>query len=351
MSRLRSVRSFNPMPIGVAFIALVALLFYVAFNLGKLPLLGGGTGYSAAFSEAAGLKNGDDVLVGGVKVGEVQAVALEDTHVRVEFTVEDARVGDDPRLSIGIGTLLGNKFLELAPSDSGRWDPDDQIPLSRTTAPYDIVPAFADLTTTVQQIDTQQLATAFTTLADTFRDAPPHIRGALDGLSRLSTTIASRDQALTELLAHTESVTGVLADRRTQLTRLMGDGSLLLQELDARRQAISELLANTAALAEQLSGLVDDNQEVVGPALEQLRAVSTILADNQHNIEETMRLLYPTTRNLVDTVGTGAYFDGILANVTPVPEIPGLLPRPDPLVGAPRTLGELLGLPPSETVR
>lgn len=345
MKLLRDARSVDPMPIGIAFIALVVLLFYVAFNIGNLPFLGGGTTYSAAFSEAAGLKSGNDVMVGGVKVGEVEKVSLDGQAVRVEFAVEDVRIGDEPRLTIGIGTLLGNKYLDLEPTGDGRWDPEEEIPLESTTAPYDIVPAFADLTETVQEIDTAQVAEAFTTLADTFRDAPPHVRGALDGMSRLSVSISSRDSALSELLTHMESVTGTLAERRTQLTALMGDGSLLLQEIEAREQAISELLVSTSDLSVQLRGLVDDNEAVIGPALTQLRQVTDILVANQAELAEFLDLIYPTTRMLVDTTGAGPWFDGILGGVTPVPEIPGL-PVGLPVPTAPQTLGELLGIPP-----
>jgi phospholipid/cholesterol/gamma-HCH transport system substrate-binding protein len=340
---MRPARSLNPLPIGIGFIALVAVLLYTAMNVGNLPVLGSGTTYSAAFSEAAGLQRGNDVMVGGVKVGDVDKVELEGTHVRVEFSVKGARVGSAPELTIGIGTLLGNKFLDLQPTGEGSWDPDEQIPLERTTSPYDVVEAFADLTTTVQEIDTAQLAEAFTTMADTFRDAPPHLRGALDGLSRMSASISSRDAALSELLAHTESVTQVLADRRTQLTTLMGDGSLLLQEIEVREQEISRLLTATADLSVQLSGVVDDNAAIIGPALAQLRDVTTILEENRANLDEFLQLIYPTTRVLVDTTASGPWFDGILGGVTPIPNVPGLPPLAP--VDAPRTLGDLLGIP------
>lgn len=343
--RLPPARSLNPMPVGLAFIALIAVLVYFAFNLGKVPFVGGGTSYSAAFAEAAGLRAGNDVRVGGVKVGEVEQVSLEGTHVRVDFTVEQARLGEDTRALIDIGTLLGNKYLTIQPAGPGSWDPDEQLPLSRTTSPYDIVPAFAELTGTVQEIDTAQLAQAFTTLADTFRDAPPDVQGALDGLTRLSLTISSRDEALTELLDHAQGLTGVLADSRTQLTRVMGDGSLLLTELDARQEAIHRLLVETAALADQLSGLVDDNQAVIGPALEQLRSVTQILADNDAQLEESLKLLYPTTRNLINAVGTGAWYDAIVQNLIPVPDLPLGLGLPDVVPLVPRTVGDLLATP------
>lgn len=344
---MRSARALDPRPIGAAFLVLVVLAMFTALNVRSLPFVGGGQEFSAAFSEAAGLRAGNDVRVGGVRVGTVEKVSLEGTHVRVDFAVKDVRLTSETRALIDIGTLLGNKYLTIAPGKGDDWDASKQIPLERTTAPYDIVPAFADLTSTVQDIDTAQLAEAFSTMADTFRDAPPHVRGALDGVSRLSATLVSRDEALSKLLDHTEGLTEVLAGRRTELTRLMGDGSLLLQELDARQQAIADLLAATTHLARQLSGLVDDNQAVIGPALRDLKVVGDILAANAENLRKSIELLHPTTRSLIDTVGTGPWYDAILENITFIPNVPGLESTTPVPPGTARNLGELLGVRPA----
>jgi phospholipid/cholesterol/gamma-HCH transport system substrate-binding protein len=348
---VRPARTLNPRPVGIVFLLVVLAAMVAALNVRALPFIGSGTGFSAAFSEAAGLREGNDVRVGGVKVGRVTDVSLEGTHVRVDFAVEEVRLTSETEALIEIGTLLGNKYLTLVPGDGEPLDPDQQIPLAQTTAPYDIVPAFADLTRTVEDIDTAQLAEAFTTLADTFRDAPPHVRGALDGVSRLSETLVSRDAALTELLDHTEGLTEVLAGRRTELTKLMGDGSLLLRELDARQRAIADLLVGTAHLAEQLSGLVDDNAEVIGPVLADLEVVTGILAKNSENLRKSVAMLYPTTRSLIDTVGTGPWYDAILENMTFIPQVPGLDSVTPAAPGVARTLGELLGVTPTEAGR
>ena len=70
------------------------------------------------------------------------------------------------------------------------------IPLSRTASPYDVVQAFADLSSTVDQIDTTQLASSFEVLSQTFADTPAEVRSSLQGLARLSDTISSRDAQL-----------------------------------------------------------------------------------------------------------------------------------------------------------
>ena len=98
--------------------------------------------------------------------------------------------------------MLGRKFLMLtAGRRRGRWSPAAIIPLephhvARSTSP---TPS-SDLSTTVEEIDDEQLAKSFTVLADTFRDTPDEVRASLEGLSRLSRTIASRDAELKALL-------------------------------------------------------------------------------------------------------------------------------------------------------
>ena len=104
----------------------------------------------------------------------------------------------------------------------------------RTVTPFDIYPAFTKLSRTIQDLDTKSLSKSFEVLAQDFQGTPNEVRPVIDGLSRLSDTIASRDAALQELLARTNQVTGTLAARDQDLTQLIRDGNLLLEELNAR---------------------------------------------------------------------------------------------------------------------
>ena len=100
----RPFRDRNPVVIGAISLAVIAGLVLLAFNAQNLPLIGGGTVYRAQFSEAAGLEPDDPVRIAGVKVGQVESLALEDGAVTVEFRVKDAFVGN--RMSAS-GLLLG----------------------------------------------------------------------------------------------------------------------------------------------------------------------------------------------------------------------------------------------------
>ena len=317
--RGRSFASRNPTTIGAIGLVVIGVLLWAAFNAAKLPIIGGGTPYSAIFSEASGLQPNDEVRIAGVKVGTVTGVGLDGPNgkdVKVSFRVKHAFVGDQTQAIIKIKTVLGRNYLELDPAGTAKQRPGSTIPLNRTLTPYDIYPAFSDLTKTVGEIDTSQLGKALETLAQTFADTPAEVRSTLQGLSRLSTTIASRDQALRTLLARANDVTGVLADQDAQISKLITDGNLLLDELNQRKEAIRTLFLNTSALALQSSGLVADNQKTLQPALDQLHGVLSILTKNLDNIDRSLALLAPFYRVFANTLGNGRWFDTYVQNLS-----------------------------------
>jgi virulence factor Mce-like protein len=310
-------RDRNPVTIGAVSLGVIVLLVFLAFNAQNLPLIGGGTVYKAQFSEAAGLQPDDPVRVAGVKVGQVESLALEDGAVMVEFRVKDAFVGDRSEAAIKIETVLGAKYLALVPRGSGELDPDDAIPLERTASPYDVVEAFADLSSTIDDIDTAQLASSFEVMAETFAETPDEVRTSLQGLARLSDTIASRDAQLGQLLSATRQVTQVLADRNGEFTQLIIDSNTLLQEVQERRELIDAILTHTQELSTQLSGLVADNRAALTPALQQLSTVTDILSRNRAALGQTVANLAPFVRVFTNTLGNGRWFDSFVENLIP----------------------------------
>ncbi|SDN76869.1 MCE family protein [Lentzea jiangxiensis] len=311
------MKTTNPIRTGAISLTLIALVLLAAFYSDDLPIVGGGTSYAADFSEAAGLVPGNEVRVAGVKVGKVTKVKLHGDRVRVTFKVKDAWVGDRTTAMIRIKTLLGQKFVALDPQGSQPLSPGTPIPKERTLAPYDVNEAFNGLATTVGQIDTKQLADSFTVLSDTFRNSPEHVRGALDGLSALSKTISSRDEQLAKLLDNTRQLTKTLADRNAEFEKLLSDGNLLLGELRKRREAISALLTGTRDLSRELGGLVQDNQNQLKPALEQLGRVTGVLERNQENLDRSLALMAPFYRVFANTLGNGRWFDTYICGLLP----------------------------------
>jgi phospholipid/cholesterol/gamma-HCH transport system substrate-binding protein len=307
----------NPVAVAVAGLAILALISLLAYFANDLPVIGGGTGYTAYFAEAAGLQPGNEVRVAGVKVGRVTGVSLDGSKVAVTFTVKGAWVGNATTAAIKIKTLLGDKYLALDPMGSGPQQPSQPIPLARTTSPYDVVQAFSGVGQEISQIDTARLTKSLQTLSDAFSTTPPYVRKALTGLADLSESVASRDKQVTSLLAGTRKLTGTLASQDARFTALLRDGNLLLSELRQRESAIHSLLVTSQSLATQLSGLVADNQAQLGPALQALDQVTNVLEQNQANLKRALALAGPYYRLLGNTLGNGRWFDSYICGLVP----------------------------------
>ncbi|MFI0404619.1 MCE family protein [Actinomadura sp. 3N508] len=317
MKRMKPLRERNPIAVAAAGIAVLLALGALAFRADDLPVIGGGTTYSAYFSEAAGLKDGQEVRVAGVKVGKVTGVALAGNKVKVTFRVKDTWVGDATRANIMIKTLLGSKYLQLDPLGARPQDPARPIPLDRTVSPYDVTTAFEDLGRTFDRLDTARLASSLQTISTTFEDTPASVRVALKGVSALSTTIASRDAELARLLAGTKKLSGTLAAQNDQFRTLFKDGNLILDELRRRREAIHALLVGTRRLADELIGLVDDNRWKLQPTLASLNEVTDVLARNQKNLDRTLETAAPYIRVVGNAMGNGRWVDGYLCGTVP----------------------------------
>lgn len=289
-------------------IVIVAMLA-LAFNAKRLPFIGNGPTYYAVFTDASGLAPGEEVRVAGLKVGTVSSVSIAGTHVRIGFHVKGAAFGPQTTASIEIKSLLGEHYLSLDPKGAGQMKSGATIGTANTTTPFNVVPAFGQLATTVTQINTSQLAKSFETLAKSFSGTGPEVHSTLVGLSRLSNTIASRDQQIQSLIAHTNGVSGAIASRDTQITSLISAANEVLTDLDQRRAAIHQLLVGAQTLSTQLVGLVHDNAKSLHPALVQLRGVVSVLKADDKQLGQTIAAGAPFVRLFVNTIGTGGFFD------------------------------------------
>ena len=311
-------RERNPVVIGAVSLSVIALMILAAFRAQDLPLIGGGDTYYASFTEAGGIKANDEVRIAGVRVGKVQAVELEGDHVRVTFRVKtDSAFGDETHAAIKVKTLLGAMYLALEPAGDGQLEDGSEIPIERTTSPFDVIEAFSGLAETSVDIDTDQLAASLTTLADLTRNTPEEFRSALSGVSALSRNIAERDEQINSLLGNLDRVSKVLDERDQDIIGLMKDSDVLFRALVARRQAVHNLLVSTTTLSKELTALVRQTRADLKPALLKLEEVLEVLNKNEDNIDNSLRLMAPFYRVFANTLGNGPWFDTYIQNMPP----------------------------------
>jgi phospholipid/cholesterol/gamma-HCH transport system substrate-binding protein len=302
------------MRLGAIALVVLVLAMAAAFNLQKFPGFRG-TGYHADFADANGLSQGDMVQIGGVRVGRVNGIEIHSDHVRVNFDVHGAEFGTETKASVEVLNLLGTKFLNLTPDGPGEMESGSTIPISRTRTTYDVVSTLDQLTTTTEQLDTDQLAEALRTLAGTIDASAPEVHESFRGISRLSASIATRNKEIEQLLDHADDVTRLLDQRKEDLVTLMKQGDSVFQELQLRKDAIHRLLVNARQLAVSLKGIADDNRAEIGSALADLHQVTSNLRRQKQQLEDTIHYLGPYASVLINVIGTGPWFDAYVPNL------------------------------------
>ncbi|WP_139331468.1 MCE family protein [Mycobacterium sp. IS-1264] len=306
----------NPVLVGLVGTVIVTCVVIAAFEYNKLPFIKNTNDYSAYFSEAGGIKTGSTVRVSGMGVGRVSEIRLDGTKVRVGFTVrKDIQLGDRTEAAIKTETILGSKMLELTSRGNGSLT--GPIPLERTRSPYDLPDALGDLTTTISGLDTAQLSSALTTLANTFKETPPDLKPALQGVARFSETLNSRDAQLRSLLGNANKVSAVLGKRSQQIASLVANSNALLAALLDERDSLDALMNNLTAVSHQISGLVNDNRTQLKPALDKLNGVLEVLDNRKEDLQRTLPKFKRYAMSFGECLGSGPFFKAYVANLIP----------------------------------
>lgn len=319
----------NPVKVGIAALAGVALFVGLVFNSVAIYQALTRSSYTVRLAEAGGLQSGDKVRLNGAEVGKVDDVRLDGEQVFVKFSIDDVgRLGRGTRASVAAESVLGVRCLSLRPAGPGRMEPGEEIPLERTSSPYDVTNALSTLTRKSADIDKDGLARALDTVSATLHDTPAPLHSALDGVNRVSQTIASRDQELRELLAHAQHVTDLLAQRSGDIVSLVSDGRQLLAELNRRRDVIRDLIVHVTETIEQLHGVVQDNQQELGSTLDELKDTLDLLNRNDKELGAVIDGLNAYAGSLGDAVGGGPWFYAYIANISSLPGALGQVLNP-----------------------
>jgi virulence factor Mce-like protein len=308
----RPLLSWDRTWLGVTAIAVVTVLIG-AMLLVKVADIGYRS-YTARFLQAAALKTGNPVTVAGIPVGEVTGMKLAGDHVEAKLKVRnDVALGQDSRAIIKVTTILGSRYLALQPAGSGSL-PDNTFDLSQTEVPYDLQEALADVTTTYEQVDTDQFARTLGILGEQMRGLPEVVPQALTNTHTLSTIIADRRDQLGSLLKTTELVSTTLRRQQSAIGQLVTQGNDLVGEFVARRASFRALMASLTNLVETLSGIVIDDRPELENLLVNLRELSDMLGKHDDLLRSTLQAGPVALRGMTNATGTGNAVDLNVSN-------------------------------------
>ncbi|MGJ9413179.1 MCE family protein [Aeromicrobium sp. CF4.19] len=297
--------------------------------------------YQARFSDVTGTAKGDDVRIGGVRVGEVEKVEIVDANeALVTFGVEaDTPLTQNTNAQLRFRNLIGQRYMALYQGSEGgteRLQPGSTIPQERTEEALDLnvlLNGFKPVFEALSPEDTNQLAFE---IVQTLQGEAGNVESLLASTSSLTNTLAGRDELIGDVVTNLSQVLDTLGSRDDQLTSTIDNLQALVTGLKQDRNAILGSLDSISTLTEETSGLVSEGREDLTGDVKQLNRLSGNLAkkDNLDTIEKSLQILPIKLEKLGNLASNGSLFNFYVCeldvDITALEDVPVL----DDLLGA-----------------
>jgi phospholipid/cholesterol/gamma-HCH transport system substrate-binding protein len=302
-------------------LALVALLAAVLLCLVLLLNASGGYHVKAIVSDAGQLVKGNEVQVGGVPVGSVDAVKLRDGGRQAELDLSidggEAPLHEGTTLTIRNPSLtdVAGRYVALIPGPNSAPEIKDggEIPTRDTTE-------IVDLDQLLNSLDPHVVAALNQVVrgsAEAARGRGPQLAAALDSLNpalsrsaaalgeldrdqdAFERLVVSSSQVVDTLAAHHAAITAGTTDAGSALRAIAGERRALASALSEAPPTLRRAIPTLASLRPLLSDL--------DPALIEGRPVATGLSRLLPRLRPAavhLRRVLPSVRSLVSSPGT-----------------------------------------------
>lgn len=190
---------------------------------------GGGTKFNAVFSDVTSLNEGDEVRIAGVRVGQVEKIAIvNDNQAEVQFSVSDRDwLPASSIATIRFRNLVGQRYISLSQGEGSQGKKitgGDTLPLSQTRPAVNLTTLF------------NGFKPLFTTLS-------------ADDVNKLSYQIIQVFQGesgtISELVRNTASLTNTVADKDAVIGAVIKNLNDVLDTVNANDKNLDSLIVNT----------------------------------------------------------------------------------------------------------
>jgi phospholipid/cholesterol/gamma-HCH transport system substrate-binding protein len=274
--------------------------------------------YTAVFTDATGLDAGDDVRVGGVRVGEVTGVKVNDAaRAVVSFRVDRQLVlTKGTQAVIRYRNLIGQRYLAL---NQGQGEPEKlpiggEIPLDRTRPALDLTVLFNGFKPLFAALDPHEVNTLAYEIITVLQGEGGTVQSLLAHTASLTSDLADRDEVIGRTIDNLDEVLGVVAERADQLDTLIIQLQRLVAGLAADREAIGGSIGHIADLADSTAGLIGEARPAVREDIAQLGDLATLLNTNSADIERFLDTWPGKISTITRTATYGSWFNFYLCD-------------------------------------
>jgi phospholipid/cholesterol/gamma-HCH transport system substrate-binding protein len=272
--------------------------------------------YSAEFSNATGLKDGQFVRASGVEIGKVKKVRLVGggTRVLVDFAIDRSiPLYQSTTAQIRYLDLFANRYLELKRGEGEGADrvlpPGGFIPLSRTSPALDLDALIGGFKPLFRALDPEKVNTIASAIVTVFQGQGGTINDILDQTAQLTAHIAERDQAIGEVIKNLNVVLDTTVRHRKEFDQTVDNFEKLITGLRNHADPLAAGTANISNAAGTVAELLADNRALLHKEINYLQALQQPLIDQSDQLSDLIHKL-PTALNLIGR-SIGLYGDWV----------------------------------------
>ncbi|MGV0836850.1 virulence factor Mce family protein [Mycolicibacterium thermoresistibile] len=269
------------------------------------------TGYTAIFSSASGLREGQFVRAAGVEVGKVSKVELIDggQKVRVDFNVDRSLpLFDGTTAAIRYLNLIGDRYLELKRGDSDhRLPAGGTIPIERTQPALDLDALVGGFRPLFRALDADKVNNIAESIITVFQGQGGTINDILDNTAELTSTLADRDQAIGEVIRNLNTVLETTVRHQKEFDETIHNFEVLITGLRNRADPIAESTANISNAAGTLADVLAENRPLLADTVDHLEVIQGPLLEQSVELNNVLIQL-PAALKTIGRAG-GVYGD------------------------------------------
>jgi phospholipid/cholesterol/gamma-HCH transport system substrate-binding protein len=263
----------------------------------------------AYFDNSNGVFVGDDVVILGVTVGQIDTIEPQPQRAKIGFWFDDKyQVPANVNAVILSPKLVTSRAVQLTPAYTGGATLADGavIPQSRTAVPVEFDDLRQQLAKLAESLQPTQpggvspLGAFINTTADNLRNQGARIRSTIVKLSQAVSVFNDRRADVYSTVRNLATLASALHDSADLLrelnTNFAAVTALLANDPDEIANAVTDL--NTAA--REVTSFVADNREAFGTMTDRLASISKALVDSIDDVKQTLHVLPNVLSNYVN---------------------------------------------------
>ena len=241
--------------------------------------------YSARFTDATSLVNGDDVRISGVRVGQVDDIELVDRDVAlVTFSIRrSVQLPRTVQATIKYRNLIGQRFVSLERGAGPAGPPllaGATIPLSQTHPAVNLTQLFDGFRPLFQALSPGEVNQLSFELVQVLQGEGGTVSSLLAHTASLTNTIADKDKVIGDVIDNLNQVLDTVNSRDTQFTQLVVTVRELVSGLSRDRNTIGDAISSIGDLTDTTAGLLRDTRPPLREDVTQLGTLARTLNDN-----------------------------------------------------------------------